>query len=209
MATRTRTRRTAPRKQPQQPRSRDTVEVILTAAERILARDGLDGLTTARIAELAGISVGSLYQYFPNKEAICGALIERTTEQYYQVLVTALATVRAMPFEPAFRGVIAGLLQAFRHNARAHAGLLEMVPLSGREVLYRHFLARHASAIAEALRGRGDEVRRPPELVAHVLMSAADGVTRAIAAEPDAARIDDLIREVVDMGIAYLRTPSA
>ena len=204
-----RRRRAEPRKQPQQPRSRDTVEVILTAAERVLARHGLGGLTTARIAEVAGLSVGSLYQYFPNKEAICGAMIERTTEQYHQVLVAALAAVRAMPFEPAFRSVIAGLLQAYRHNARVHAGLLDMVPLSGRDALYRHMLARHAGAIADALRERGDEVRRPPDLVAHVLMSAADGVTRAIAAEPDDARIDDLIREVVDMGVAYLRPQGA
>ena len=200
-------RRAEPRKQPKQPRSRDTVEVILTAAERVLSRHGLAGLTTARIAEVAGISVGSLYQYFPNKEAICGAMIERTNEQYQQVLVAALASVRAMPFEPAFRGVIAGLLQAYRHNARVHAGLLEMVPLTGRDALYRRMLARHAEAIADSLRARGDEVRGPADLVAYVVMSAADGVTRAIAAEPDDARIDDLIREVVDMGIAYMRAP--
>src|SRR5262249_7430578 len=142
---------------------------------------------------VAGISVGSLYQYFPNKEAICGAMIERTTERYHELLATALAAVRAMPYDVAFRAVIGGLLQAFRHNARVHAGLLGMIPLSGRDAMYRRILARHSSAIAEALRERGDEVRGPPELVAHVVMSAADGVTRTIAAEPDDDRVDDLI----------------
>jgi len=67
----------APRKQPRQARSAATVEVILTAAARVLARDGLAGFNTNRVAETAGVSVGSLYQYFPNKSALTAALIAR------------------------------------------------------------------------------------------------------------------------------------
>jgi AcrR family transcriptional regulator len=201
-------RRAEPRKQPQQPRSRDTVEVILAGTQRILARDGVDGLTTARIAEAAGISVGSLYQYFPNKEAICGAMIERMVEQYYQVTTIALAAVRAMPAERAFRAVIDGLLQAFRHNARAHSMLFDLMPVSGRDALYRSFLARHAEAVTSALRERGAEVRQPPELVAQLLLCITDGVTRAVAFETDEARIDALIREAVELCVTYLRPPA-
>src|SRR5580658_1601853 len=58
------------RKQPQQSRSAQLVADILEAASRVLVRDGAYHFTTARVAEAAGVSVGSLYQYFPNKEAI-------------------------------------------------------------------------------------------------------------------------------------------
>jgi AcrR family transcriptional regulator len=66
-----------PRKAPRQARAGATVEIILDAAARILAKESLDGFNTNRVAEVAGVSVGSLYQYFPNKASIVAALIER------------------------------------------------------------------------------------------------------------------------------------
>jgi AcrR family transcriptional regulator len=60
-----------------QSRSQATVAAILEAAARVLARQSLPGFNTNRVAEVAGVSIGTLYQYFPNKEALIGALIER------------------------------------------------------------------------------------------------------------------------------------
>ena len=71
--------RARPRKAPRQARSLETVRVIVEAAARILEADGLDGFSTNAVAERAGVSVGSLYQYFPRKEALIGALIVRET----------------------------------------------------------------------------------------------------------------------------------
>lgn len=65
------------RKQPQQQRSRQMVATLLEATARCIAQHGLDGTTTPRIAELAGVSVGSLYQYFADKEAMLQALLEK------------------------------------------------------------------------------------------------------------------------------------
>jgi AcrR family transcriptional regulator len=70
-----------PRKKPSQQRSAGTVKTILEAAARILAKESLAGFNTNRVAEVAGISVGSVYQYFPNKDAMIAALIEREHEQ--------------------------------------------------------------------------------------------------------------------------------
>ncbi|MCA3835217.1 MAG: TetR/AcrR family transcriptional regulator, partial [Burkholderia sp.] len=67
----------APRKAPRQRRSVATVEAIVEAAARILERDGFDGYTTNAVAALAGVSIGSLYQYFPNRDALTAALVER------------------------------------------------------------------------------------------------------------------------------------
>jgi AcrR family transcriptional regulator len=66
-----------PRKSPVQRRSTDTVAVILEAAARVLERNGFEGFNTNAIAERAGVSIGSLYQYFPNKDALLSGLIER------------------------------------------------------------------------------------------------------------------------------------
>jgi AcrR family transcriptional regulator len=64
-----------PRKKPLQKRSTAMIEIILQAAARVLERESLTGFNTNRIAEVAGISIGSLYQYFPNKDALVAALI--------------------------------------------------------------------------------------------------------------------------------------
>ena len=71
--------RARPRKQPRQARARHTVEAIIKASARILEEQGHGGFTTNGVAELAGVSVGTLYQYFPDKNALLGALIGRET----------------------------------------------------------------------------------------------------------------------------------
>lgn len=81
-----------PRKSPAQARSIETVRVILEAAARILEARGFEGYTTNAVAERAGVSVGSLYQYFPGKDALTVALIGEETA----LLVQALATARQM-----------------------------------------------------------------------------------------------------------------
>jgi AcrR family transcriptional regulator len=71
--------RTLPRKQPRQARAQHTVDAIIEAAARILEEQGHGGFTTNAVAELAGVSIGTLYQYFPDKDALLGALIGRKT----------------------------------------------------------------------------------------------------------------------------------
>lgn len=66
-----------PRKEPNQERARDTVENIVTATAHILEKDGFEKISTNRIADKAGVSIGSLYQYFPTKEAIFSFMMER------------------------------------------------------------------------------------------------------------------------------------
>ena len=70
-----------PRKKPVQSRSRETVEIIFEAAAQVFSQVGFASATTDRIAERAGVSIGSLYQYFPNKNAILVGLLERHLEE--------------------------------------------------------------------------------------------------------------------------------
>lgn len=71
-----------PRKTPAHPRSEQTVAILLEAAAQLLERNGLEGFNTNAIAERAGVSIGSLYQYFPGKDALTLALMRREEEQF-------------------------------------------------------------------------------------------------------------------------------
>ena len=82
---------TNPRKIASQERSRATVDALVEATARILVREGFDKASTNRIAEVAGVSVGSLYQYFPSKEALVAAVIERHNQEIMQAVRGELA----------------------------------------------------------------------------------------------------------------------
>ena len=82
-----------------------THEALLEAATRILERDGLAAFTTNRVAEVAGVSIGSLYQYNPNKDALVTALIERAQAQLTQALSTLVAVLTNARLAPVLRAL--------------------------------------------------------------------------------------------------------
>jgi AcrR family transcriptional regulator len=90
-----------PRKAPLQTRSAATVEAIFGAATRILERESLAGFNTNRVAEVAGVSVGSLYQYFPNKAALVAALIDRHHSVLASEVEACVAAHAARPLREA------------------------------------------------------------------------------------------------------------
>ncbi|NJP09964.1 MAG: TetR/AcrR family transcriptional regulator [Leptolyngbyaceae cyanobacterium RU_5_1] len=92
---------TTPRKLPQQDRSKVTVDAILTATTHILTAEGYAKASTNRIAELAGVSIGSLYQYFPNKEALAAALVERHTHEMVELVESKLGDLFNAPIQVA------------------------------------------------------------------------------------------------------------
>jgi AcrR family transcriptional regulator len=94
-----------PRKQATQARAAKTIEIILEAAAHILERDGFAGYTTNAIAKRAGVSIGSLYQYFPNKDAVTIALIDRESAGLIADLVNAAS-------DPDWRGALAAMARA-------------------------------------------------------------------------------------------------
>lgn len=87
----------SPRKVPRQQRSLATVEVILQAATRVLSRESLAGFNTNRVAEVAGVSVGSVYQYFPNKAALVTALIDRAQTELSEAFEMLVRQLQSKP----------------------------------------------------------------------------------------------------------------
>jgi AcrR family transcriptional regulator len=98
--------RHSPRKAPRQGRAVATVDAIIEAAARIIEADGLDALTTNRIAEKAGVGIGSLYQYFPAREAILAALIARENASFAATMLATLEATQETPLPETQRSLI-------------------------------------------------------------------------------------------------------
>src|SRR6516164_4846579 len=151
--------RTVPRKSPQQQRSRETVDVILAATARVLVREGFDKASTNRIAEAAGVSVGSLYQYFPSKEALVVAVIERHNEDLMRVVRGALAEVAAQPLERAVRTLVAAAVEAHRVDPKLHRVVAEQIPRLGKLEKIDTFNRETYALLRTYLEGRRKEFR--------------------------------------------------
>lgn len=154
----TRATSTIPRKSASQQRSRATVEAMLDATARVLVQDGYDRASTNRIAAVAGVSIGSLYQYFPNKEALVGALVARHTREMLQLLRDSLQEVASLDLRSALRELIRAMIAAHRVDPELHRIFDEQIPRMGqlseieaveREVfaLVRSWLEHHRSEI--------------------------------------------------------------
>jgi AcrR family transcriptional regulator len=125
-------RSTAPRKLPQQDRSHMTVEAILEATTHILTEEGYDKANTNRIAERAGISIGSLYQYFPNKESLIVALMEQHSNEIAELVESKLQHLFDAPLETAIPELVRAVIAAHAINPRLHQVLNEEIPRSER-----------------------------------------------------------------------------
>lgn len=203
---------TKPRKQASQERSRATVDALIEATARILVRDGFDKASTNRIAQQAGVSIGSLYQYFPSKEALVAAVVARHNQALMTVVRGALAEVAALPFERAARRLVAAAIEGHRIDPALHRVLAEQTPrvgatenvgAVGREVygLFRSYLERHR-----------DELRAVDlELAAFVCVTTIEALTHtAVLHRPDALSDDAaeaLIDEATRLLVGYLRRP--
>ena len=106
------------RKQPRQARSQETVAVILEAAARVLEESGLEGYNTNAVATRGGISVGSIYQYFPNKDALTLALIARFDDELLDKVRTAIAGAEASSLRQSLKLLIRALIDV--HAGRAN-----------------------------------------------------------------------------------------
>lgn len=112
-----------PRKQPLQDRSQQTVTTILEAASRILEREGLAGFTTNAVAGRAGVSIGSLYQYFPNKDSLVVALIHVEQQALIDALGSKIAAIGDAPLEDGIEQLIATALASHARKPRMTAAL--------------------------------------------------------------------------------------
>jgi len=202
--------RTTPRKRPRQQRSKDTVDAILDATTRVLKQVGFDGLTTNAVAEKAGVSIGSVYQYFPNKEAMVSALIERHVHEMNAAILGELARVATMPVAQAARAVIELTLSAHAIDPALHRVLTEQVPRIGKLAKLRELDNISHRMVAGLLAARRDEIAVDDvELAAFVLVSAIESIVhRAALLYPHMLRDPHLVDEATRLVTRYLGVPA-
>ncbi|MGO9832789.1 MAG: TetR/AcrR family transcriptional regulator [Polyangiaceae bacterium] len=198
--------RTAPRKKPSQRRSQETVDVILGATARVLCSTGYDRASTNRVALVAGVSIGSLYQYFPSKEALVAALAEQHVEQMLALVRSKLAEVAGAPLPVAVRTMIEAMFDAHGIDPKLHKVLIEQVPRVGRLEQVVGVEREVEGLVSVFLEARRHELRRSKHrAVAFVLFNVVEAVTHAaVLAELDAERTSEIAEELSDMLLRYL-----
>ena len=196
---------TAPRKIPRQARARATVEAVLAAAAQVLVRHGYERATTARIAARAGVSIGSLYQYFPNKEALIAALIERHANDIVAVMARALDPGAGL--EDGLRAMNRAGTDAHRLDPALHKVLNEQVPRVGRIAKAMDTSRKITHAIEQFLRRHARELRRgrDPATAALVVEIAIEAIAhKAVIERIELLPSGVLERETLDLVLGYL-----
>ncbi len=198
---------TIPRKAPRQSRAQATVEAILTATARVLVRDGFDRASTNRIAEEAGVAIGSLYQYFPSKEALVAALVERHMEEMTGLFVDAMGRLANEPLRQAASEVVTTLVEAHAVDPKLHRVLVEQVPRVGRLDRVNEVEDRTAAMVRAWLEAHRDEIR-PVDLDAatYVVVTAVEALThRLVLFRPERVDAKRLIEETTELVVRYLQ----
>ena len=196
-----------PRKLPTQARAQQTVETILAATKKLLVRHGYEGTSTNRVAEVAGVSIGSLYQYFPSKAALVNALVQRHLARMSEVLAsTAAAQGEIATVEQATRTVIRAIFAAHRVNPSLHRVLLEQMPRIGEIDNLAVFEAQTQQLIEAYLIEHASEVRRENiKMASRVAILAVRGVTLwTVMRNPKDLEDEAFLEEVTDMALRYL-----
>jgi AcrR family transcriptional regulator len=199
--------RTTARKSPRQARARATVTAILDAAVRILDREGLDAATTTRIAEVAGVSVGSLYQYFSHRDAILTALQDREFERALVLMQAVLAeeNVARTPRETV-TAVVRGLASLYASSPGLHR-VLAMEGLRVAKAEHVHaFDARVIDVIRHFLGATSARIRRKNLSAAAFVAFQSVRATMLASLLERPAGLDEatLIGEIVDLVLRYL-----
>jgi len=202
---------TNPRKSASQERSRATVDALLEATARVLMKEGYDRASTNRIAEVAGVSIGSLYQYFPSKEALVAAVIDRHTQEISEVTRNALIKAAARPIEPAAREFISVAIDGHRVNPKLHGVLAEQIPHVGRLQNIEAFQQEGYALVRAYLEAHRDEIDVADlELAAFVLVTVVEALTHAaVLRRPDILsdeKAGQFVDDVTRLVVRYLRT---
>lgn len=197
---------TRPYRQPKQARSREMVERIVAAAARVLVREGYEKATTNRVAEEAEVSIGSLYQYFPNKDSLMLTLMEQHLAEMTSVFEEKFRTLASADLPDAMRTLIEAAVEAHAVSPELHRVFIEQVPRVGDLDGVRNVESR----LVDGLRGYLDTRKEmltltDTHLAAFLIVTTVESVTHnAVLNHPDSLQDDRLIDELTVLVLRYL-----
>ena len=169
-----------PRKTPVQARSSASVEAIMQATIQVLLKDGKAKLTTTRIAERAGVSVGTLYQYFPNKRSLLQALLKEHLDHVALALESTCEAVQGTSLARMAEAITSAFVRAKFRNIDASVALYAVSDDVEGNRIARGMHARATKAMTAVFQTAREKTITKPDIVAATLLSAMAGVSRAM-----------------------------
>lgn len=200
---------TKPRKRATQERSRATVDALVEATARILVSEGFDKASTNRIATVAGVSIGSLYQYFPGKEALVMAVAQRHRHELLCVVRARLAKVADEPLARGVGALVAAAVAAHSVDPALHRVLAEEIPRVGGLADAAGFNRDNLALFRDYLESHRCEIRTADlELATFVCLTTIEALTHtAVLHHADMLaeeRMEALIAETTRLIVGYL-----
>lgn len=184
------------------------VETLLDATARVLRREGYDRASTNRIAAAAGVSIGSLYQYFPNKEALVAALVARHNREMLDLLRDALKEVASLDLASAIRKLVKASVDAHLVDSALHRIFAEQVPRMGQLAKIEALQQETFQMVRSYLETRRSEISvRDLDAATHISVTAVEALTHEfVINKPDALEGDRerFIDEVARLLVGYL-----
>jgi AcrR family transcriptional regulator len=199
-----------PRKSPVQARSTASVDAILEATIQVLLKVGKERLTTTRVASRAGVSVGTLYQYFPNKSALLQAALKRHLGEVTEAVEFVCEQQKGGPLQQMVTALINAFLEAKMRDAKTSVALYSVSSdVDGARIVQQMGVRTHKS-IVQLLATAREPLTTDPQLVASVLQGTMAGVSRRMleSAAPE-RQFEVLRRELIILACAYLSACSA
>jgi AcrR family transcriptional regulator len=169
-----------PRKTPVQARSTVTVEAIAEATVQVLLTLGTERLTTTRVAERAGVSVGTLYQYFPNKQSLLFAVLEDHLDKVSAAVEAACARARHLPLAAMVQEVVEAFVDAKMQRPDISTALYRIAADIGGPALVQRTGERSRKALEAMLRTMPDAVVPRENFAIQMMFAAMTGATRSV-----------------------------
>ncbi len=200
----------SPRKRPRQARAAATLDAIFEATIQLLVVGGPQHLTTTRVAERAGVSVGTMYQYFPHKQALIYALNERYLKALAERVEGACRAQHGAPIGRMVEALVTTYWAAKTERPEVTRALYRSVVELDNEALVEAFAARVDTATAAMLASASDATLADPEGVSLALITVIFGTVRnAFERNLAAAAAEALHGQLVVMCRSYLREVTA
>jgi AcrR family transcriptional regulator len=199
-----------PRKSPVQARSAASVEAILEATIQVLLAVGKERLTTSRVALRAGVSVGTLYQYFPNKSALLQAALKRHLSNVADAVDLVCKEQKGKTLRQMVTALAAAFLQAKLKDAKTSAALYSVSSDVDGATIARQMSWRSHKAIVRMLASAYEPLTTDPQIVASMIQGMMVGVSRGMleSGAPE-KQLDALGRELIFAACAYIDACSA
>ena len=197
------------RKSPKQARSRQMVERLIASAHAVLVRDGYDAFSTNRVAEHAGVSPGSLYQYFPNKAALVDTVIDRWSDEISDRVAASLTDRLDVVGPDMIRTTTDALLTALESDAPLLRIVWEELP-AARHHARQRALEQRVKELLTVYLTAGGATRPDSAATAWVLVMAMENISvRWVLDRPELSRtrlLDELVALAAGLGIVRQST---